>query len=201
MKRTLFSLFIWVCVRAKWISWILLLTVVWFKYKSIAFTVSPISSMLNGELIAIFYECRFYWPFLSMLSVWEECRTFGLSNNIWVMRNSFHFVGTYKYRLLLIEWWTFVECTWMLSCMLCLWLPQGPTVEVQFASIKSYSLTLFGCLFPLCFNYPFVHGFVSLYILSLSCIDHFSFYWFIPRIRLLFLRFVSGQGSELIPAV
>lgn len=194
------TFFIWVCVRAKWISCTLLLTVVWFKCKSIAFTVSHLLHVKWGA------HCNFLWVQV-LLAFFVHAFCLGRMQNFWVLEQCLGHAQLISFcghlQIPSAAYWVMEFCGMYLDAFLHVMpvataRPYGRSTICQY---KSYSSTLFHCLFPLCFNYPFVHGFVSLYIPSLSCIDHFSFYWFIPRIRLLFLRFVSRQGRELIPAI
>lgn len=78
-KGTFFSLFIWVCVRAKWISWILLLTVVWFKYKSIAFTVAHLFHVKWGA------HCNFLWVQV-LLAFFVHAFCLGRMQNFWALK-------------------------------------------------------------------------------------------------------------------
>ena len=73
---------------------------------------------------------RLYRFLLPLLSVCEECRIFGVWNFGGIMHDSFDFLGSCQYCLLLVEWWNSFGVTWMLCCMLCLRLPEGTEIKV-----------------------------------------------------------------------
>ncbi|XP_040947543.1 uncharacterized protein [Gossypium hirsutum] len=114
-------------------------------------SLSLFSGLLESVLAAMtcravcyfdFWFVRLYRSLFPLLFVWKECRIFGFWYSSRILHHPFHSLGPCQHSLLRLNSRLLFVFTWiwMLYLLLCLWLSEGTSLQIQFAGSTLWGL-------------------------------------------------------------